>query len=290
MSKLNPGLVVAQFISLLITLLMFKYLDLVLYRSLFCSILVTHYVFQLIHSRKEVLDLFSTNGFSRRVFPVLVATATSLTINVPIAIYFGLHQVFSEVCLFDSMNSRLISVMSFIGLFLCYSMMAHANEPLSSLSFGTLSFLAPLFIVSTAVLLARSDRFLRRPDMWPVALYLLNTVTFSLFFYLNNAGLREAIFYHILWWSSYPVLKNGRSVRGSLLYILGSILSVLAILYLSPVNQPKADQFSLMDKWDNAVILAGYLHISASFYLSKSNPRWVRGIFGQSDPKRAIPE
>lgn len=94
---------------------------------------------------------------------------------------------------------------------------------------------------------------------------------------------KDAAFAHFIWWSVYPIMSGKMARRGVLEYSLLTLGLTLIFLAASPIFRSPEMQTDLTLIWNHAGILAGNIHISLSFYLSKSNPSWIKRLFGQPE-------
>lgn len=253
------------------------------YEFLFLAFVLSHYFLAIIYSRVQILSIIKDKALSLRFCALSGIGMFMFFFNLPSAeVYFGLHHAISEAYTPGTYYT--------------------AKPTIKGTYFTTLRFILnaaiAAFILSTSEFLPVS--FLPYFRL----LICLATLGCFLFFLINarsllkeNAGIDLIFFeilgaipfiaikncsigyedmgmYHITFWFFFPIIKNWKSVplRASN-YALASIGTTLALFLLTPAAAIWAS--APWASWNHWVQNLAYLHFTASFALSRANPRWL---------------
>jgi hypothetical protein len=253
------------------------------------SLALAHYLLGLVYSQRQVKEAVSA-GF-RGLWPLALLVGVALVFHServpPVAWYLGIHHAFNEAYLDADLSgpaarvrgalrgsSALVHLLLYLAMF--------RNPGLEAVPRSALVGAA---LLAVAVHIARtltwpgSDVRVFLQTCGGEAVALLGLALSFVF----RVSLVELIYYHVIFWTIYPVLRwRTEPQRKLVLYGVTTVATTLffvAVSPLSPIGLKMRDFMTLF-------LLGSYLHISLSFALSNANPAWIVRLFR---PLSALP-
>ena len=254
-------------------------------QSVFFAVLFGHYVMQLIYSPRQLQDA------ARPVAPWRIAALlgtfllTQYTTNLPMAVFFGVHFVFSELYTGKlGTRSQLVFWSRALTVSATYVLCCAALPEFAWMPRNLLLAALVLGFAGLGVALLRSSAegpLWARPELRLIA-YEAIGVPFALA--LPSTGrseLTDIIFVHLVWWFLYPLPRFFGAGRVRAPAQLGRYLGLtFAITFGFFIFTPAARIFDVgFPPWALLSILTGNIHITLSFALSAANPAWIRLLF-----------
>ncbi len=256
--------------------------------SIFFSCALAHYFIGFVYSKNRTLEIIKQPKSYLPSLFIVAAGALAIFYRFPLWVYFGTHHVLSEFYRinnpkFISENRSLVFSISCFMLNSFGYLFIIRNQ--QSISWLPAKYVLSAFLVSSVVFfcsLYQNRTAFPKNLLFDRGLFEginILLVFGSLFFTVNY---RQVILYHAVSWavfSGFRVKEKGQLPLIRYLILTFVINGVL--LFLSPsARMPFQISFPTLS---NQVDLWGYIHITASFALSSSNPKWITKWFSNRD-------
>ncbi|MCG6872707.1 MAG: hypothetical protein LJE84_10475 [Gammaproteobacteria bacterium] len=257
-----------------------------LYAALLFSLAYSHYLLSFFYSRYQWQHIRASGGTWRTV--LLAAGGLALYVaGLPLLMLFGVHHALNEVyTLYRKIPQRagrgvVVSALFAANLLIYLTVLRHYPTQTAligvldgKMMVGAIAILYAVFFYALHSITREGERGLVREAVLaeaPWAAILALGFVYPMDFY-------DVIFYHFFFWLVFPFSTPlGRDSRASLRYAGLTILFSGIFLLLSPLGplnyQLGGSLFlSQFQFW-------GYLHITLSFAMSRSNPDFIVRAF-----------
>lgn len=256
--------------------------------SLVLSIGFGHYALALWYSRRT-LGTVAGNARWWIPFLVLVAAASALYFGrLPLFIYFSVHHVFNEVYAADRTtdgdevtNKRgLFGSAVFLNVAVYFTVLR--NEPeMPAVDHRFLFAGLAIGVVAYAAAAYRNRRGMSFPQLVDRCLFeVLGLLVVALSLFVEITFL-QVVMYHFVFWMLYPIprlqAQGGLSVAR---YAMSTVAVTAVFLALSPMGWNR--QAVWTSSFYEMFVPLSYAHITTSFALSQTQPRWIRRMFNPS--------
>ncbi len=253
--------------------------------SLIFILSVSHTLLAIYHSRNRAHAVAEKGAAQSWAFAALIgASAVCIYFDSPTMYYLILfHHVLNET--FTSSENDAFRSKTFQGLFILFEIALFVS--CSPDEFNQLFFYLPLrlklaFLVVGFVLLALNSSRLHSDKNFKPAFFAFIGFGFigGLFsLTVQPLNIDFLIFYHFLFWLSYPALK-GFSLTKKMQWHYVVQTSVLAALALPLTLLVKTPISLNVDQMSHVTRILAYFHIFSTLALSASNPKFIRNFFG----------
>jgi len=273
------------------------------YLVLFLVLLYAHYLQQIVYSPNVMNAMWarSPKANSPTMFVVRLVFLTGLfaiaqfTPYLPIALYFGVHFVLTEVYGQDFYRSNFLErCLHLLSSSSVYALFVHRLEPFNRVP---KELYVGLFVAALAGLVFCHFRNRNaglgretKNSLKPLIAYEACAVIFLIWGPRHDTQLANIIFYHVAWWAIYPLKKpfeqllirrpdlSKKSLKSNEAIYIYTTVAISAALYLMMVQN---DRY-LLGVLTQDLVLWGNVHITISFALSSSHPDFINRLFDKA--------
>ncbi len=252
--------------------------------SLLIAFGMSHYLVSLVYSRRQVVQVMTRASSWLPVATLLALGWYCYTERFPLVLYFGIHHVFNETYLkaraypvlrdADSLGRPLGWLILFHAC--AYLVIVDARRydevVIALLVAGSLM----AFLAHLRFLLAQRPPAREWAGLLGLEVLLLVLIPVSFFY---RVTFEQFVFYHFALWLLMPIssmLRQG-GVRGLAVYAALSGVTLFGFYLMTPMGPP--DYHYSYPDYFNQFIFWSYFHITVSFFLSRSHPRWINRWF-----------
>jgi hypothetical protein len=257
-----------------------------LYKDLFYSYLFCHFLFGYFYSWGQIKKLVTVPRF--RIPAVLLALVTFCSaffkrphVEVVAAVHIAMTEVYSperargetvptqEYLLFSATRIAL----SLTGYFLWVKGLTTEGLVGAQVLKGVILGLLPVY----AFLVVRNPGLLGK-NKWDFLGFDLSWIGIVFFLGEYRFDLMDIIFYHLIWWGGYSVLRGMFTTPRQLLWYFTTTAGVTGLLFLLTPSAGYLPGVTYSD-WHRWAVIWSYAHNWSALGLSRLNPGWIRKWF-----------
>jgi hypothetical protein len=280
----------ARLASVVLTAVLFSLLSKTSFVWVTYSLGFSHYALSLHYSRDQVMGL-ARRGVALPMVLLVSLGAGLYWTRFSLLAYFAIHHAFNEGYLLrDSTPSRDTRAAQFRGsaalLHLCLYLVLLRHEP--ELPFTGAALPLALLLVSYAVFgvcLVRLRPLTTGTDIVQSCAFEVIALGLVVASFYTRFTFLQLVLYHFILWALLPLEKmRVRGIPHFAEYVGLQVLVTAAFVALSPIglHWTRANPVSFAQQF----ILWSYIHITASFALSRAHPDWIIRWF-QPRPRSA---